>query len=437
MRIDVLTIFPDYLAPLDLSLVGKARRSGLLDLAVHDLRDWTADRHRTVDDTPFGGGAGMVMRPDVWGEALDAVLADDDAGQPAVLLVPGPGGEVLTQRTAEELAGARRLVIACGRYEGIDARVAEHYATRPGVEVREISIGDYVLNGGEVAALVVIEAVARLLPGVVGNPESLVEESHGAAGLLEYPVYTKPPEWRGHAVPEVLTSGHHGKVARWRRDRALERTAARRPDLLARLAPDALDPADRRVLADLGWYVAPEGPRRAVVRPAEPADTAALAALAAATFPLACPPSLGADAVAAFVATHLDEASFARYLTDPQRLLHVAADEVTGALLGYTMVVLDSPRPGLEEGAGSAELSKCYVRPDVHGSGLARRLLAACTAAAGARGAETIWLGTNVANRRARRFYERSGFTVVGRRTFDVGGVPNDDVVLSTPITVG
>ncbi len=437
MRIDVLTIFPDYLAPLDLSLVGKARRAGLLDLAVHDLRDWTTDRHRTVDDTPFGGGAGMVMRPDVWGQALDAVLEDDDAtaDEPAVLLVPGPGGEVLTQRTAEELAGARRLVIACGRYEGIDARVVEHYAGRPGVVVREVSIGDYVLNGGEVAALVMVEAVARLLPGVVGNPESLVEESHGAAGLLEYPVYTKPPEWRGHAVPEVLTSGHHGNVARWRRDRALERTAARRPDLLARLAPDALDRADRRVLAGLGWYVGPEGPRRAEVRAAVADDAAALAALAAVTFPLACPPSLPADAVADFVATQLDEASFARYLADPQRLLHVAVDEDRGTLLGYTMVVLDSPPPGQEEGAGVAELSKCYVHPDVHGGGLAGRLLAAAREAAGERGARTMWLGTNVANRRARRFYERSGFAVVGRRTFVVGGVPNDDVVMSTPVT--
>ncbi len=345
MRIDVLTIFPDYLAPLELSLVGKARQSGLLDLAVHDLRGWTTDRHRTVDDTPFGGGAGMVMRPDVWGTALDAVLGDG-ADDGTVLLVPSPAGEVFTQRTAEELAGARRLVLACGRYEGIDARVAEHYASRPGVTVREVSIGDYVLNGGEVAALVVVEAVARLLPGVVGNPESLVEESHGAAGLLEYPVYTKPPAWRDLPVPEVLTSGHHAKVTRWRRDRALERTAARRPDLLERLAPDALDREDRRVLAGLGWYVGPDGPRRAQVRRAGPDDAAALAALAAVTFPLACPPSLGAEAIAAHVATQLDVASFARFLTDPGRLVHVAADEDTGALLGYTMVVLGSPVPG-------------------------------------------------------------------------------------------
>ncbi|HMO12447.1 MAG TPA: tRNA (guanosine(37)-N1)-methyltransferase TrmD, partial [Actinotalea sp.] len=194
---------------------------------------------------PMGGGAGMVMRPDVWGEALDDLLGDGSE-----LVLPTPSGEVFTQRTAEQLAGAAHLVLACGRYEGIDARVAEHYRS-VGVRVIELSIGDYVLGGGEVAALVVVEAVARLLPGVVGNPESLVEESHGAAGLLEYPVYTRPPSWRGLDVPEVLLSGHHARVARWRRDRALERTAARRPDLLASLGAEQLDAADRMLLD--GW----------------------------------------------------------------------------------------------------------------------------------------------------------------------------------------
>jgi tRNA (guanine37-N1)-methyltransferase len=246
VRIDVVSIFPEYLAPLDLSLVGKARTGGLLDLRVHDLRDWTTDRHRTVDDTPFGGGAGMVMRPDVWGAALDQLL---DEG--AHLLVPTPSGEPFTQRTAEALAGESHLVLACGRYEGIDARVAEHYRSRG--RVTEFSLGDYVLNGGEVAALVVVEAVARLLPGVVGNPESLVEESHGAAGLLEYPVYTKPPSWADLEVPDVLLSGHHARIARWRRDTALERTAARRPDLIAALPVDELDKHDLALLESLGW----------------------------------------------------------------------------------------------------------------------------------------------------------------------------------------
>ncbi|ROS77116.1 tRNA (guanosine(37)-N1)-methyltransferase TrmD [Cellulomonas sp. PhB143] len=250
MRIDVVSIFPEYLAALDLSLVGKARTSGLLDLRVHDLRDWTTDRHRTVDDTPAGGGAGMVMRPDVWGAALDDVLAPG----PAHLVVPTPSGTTFTQRTAESMAGEAHLVFACGRYEGIDARVAERHRASGG-RVSEVSIGDYVLNGGEVAALVMIEAVARLLPGVVGNPASLVEESHGAAGLLEYPVYTKPPRWEGLAVPEVLLSGHHARIARWRRDESLRRTAARRPDLVAALDTAALDKDDVRLLGELGWVV--------------------------------------------------------------------------------------------------------------------------------------------------------------------------------------
>ena len=262
MRVDVVTIFPEYLAPLELSLVGKAREAGLLDVRVHDLRDWAGDRHRTVDDTPFGGGAGMVMRPDVWGLALDEILADGTGG--TRLVVPTPSGESFTQRHAEAFAGEDRLVVACGRYEGIDARVVERYRDR--IAVTELSLGDYVLNGGEVAALVVVEAVARLLPGVVGNPESLVEESHGADGLLEYPVYTKPASWEGLDVPEVLLSGHHGKVGRWRRDQSLARTAARRPDLLARLDPATLDKRDRQTLAELGWTVV--GDHLEVVRPA-------------------------------------------------------------------------------------------------------------------------------------------------------------------------
>ena len=249
MRIDIVSIFPEYLAPLELSLVGKARTSGLLDVHVHDLRDSTTDRHRTVDDTPFGGGAGMVMRPDVWGVALDGLL-----GESSHLVIPTPSGTTFTQRTAEALATDEHLVLACGRYEGIDARVAAHYRAR-GTRVSEVSIGDYVLNGGEVAALVVVEAVARLLPGVVGNPQSLVEESHGRAGLLEYPVYTKPPSWDGLDVPDVLLSGHHARVERWRRDEALARTAELRPDLVAALDAAALDRADLVTLSELGWAV--------------------------------------------------------------------------------------------------------------------------------------------------------------------------------------
>ena len=225
MRVDVVSIFPEYLAPLRLSLAGKAQDSGVLDVRVHDLRDWTHDRHRTVDDTPYGGGAGMVMRPEPWGEALDALATDG-----AVLVVPTPSGEPFTQALAAELATVEHLVFACGRYEGIDQRVLDEAATR--MTVREVSLGDYVLNGGEVAALVVTEAVARLLPGFMGNPDSLSEESHGEGGLLEYPVYTKPASWRGHDVPPVLLSGDHARIAAWRHDQAVRRTAARRPDLL-------------------------------------------------------------------------------------------------------------------------------------------------------------------------------------------------------------
>jgi tRNA (guanine37-N1)-methyltransferase len=227
MRIDVVSIFPEYLAPLRLSLVGKAVESGLVRLGVHDLRQWTHDRHRTVDDTPYGGGAGMVMRPEPWGEALDALATPQTR-----LVLLTPAGRTFTQTTASELAAAEHLVLACGRYEGIDARVAEDAAIR--MPVDELSIGDYVLNGGEAAALVVVEAVVRLLPGVIGNPESLREESHSAdhAGLLEGPVYTKPLEWRGRAVPDVLLSGHHAKIAAWRREQALARTRQHRPELL-------------------------------------------------------------------------------------------------------------------------------------------------------------------------------------------------------------
>lgn len=231
MRIDVVTIFPDYLAPLELSLIGKAREQGLVEIVVHDLRDFTHDRHRTVDDTPYGGGAGMVMSPQPWGEALDHVRSLSD-GEPH-LLVPSPSGVRFTQAMAHQLAAEPWLAFACGRYEGIDERVLEDAADAG--RVTAISLGDYVLNGGEVAVLAVVEAVARLLPGVVGNAQSLVEESH-EGGLLEYPVYTKPASWRGREVPEVLLSGHHGRVERWRRNERLRRTAERRPDLLAQAA---------------------------------------------------------------------------------------------------------------------------------------------------------------------------------------------------------
>jgi tRNA (guanine37-N1)-methyltransferase len=251
MRVDVVSIFPEYFAPLDLSLIGKARAGGVLDLAVHDLRTWTHDVHRTVDDTPYGGGPGMVMRPEPWGEALDA-LVPANAQPPPRLLVPSPAGVRFTQGLAHELAAEPHLIFACGRYEGIDQRVLAHASTR--MPVTEVSLGDYVLFGGEVAVIVMLEAVTRLLPGVLGNANSLDEESH-AHGLLEAPVYTKPPSWRGEDVPEILRSGDHGRIARWRRDEALIRTAARRPDLLAELPPEQLDKRDMATLRGAGFQV--------------------------------------------------------------------------------------------------------------------------------------------------------------------------------------
>ena len=227
MRIDIVTIFPSFFDVLDLSLLGKARQSGLIDVVAHDLRDFTHDRHRTVDDTPYGGGAGMVMKPEPWGEALDAIVGD--GASDALLIVPSPAGEPFTQTIARELAAEQHLVFACGRYEGIDQRVVDHYAGR--MRVRLISLGDYVLNGGEVAVMAMIEAAGRLVPGVVGNPESLVEESH-EDGLLEYPSYTKPAVWRDLEVPPVLLSGHHGAIAAWRREQQLDRTRRVRPELL-------------------------------------------------------------------------------------------------------------------------------------------------------------------------------------------------------------
>ncbi len=223
MKIDIISIFPDYLAPLELSLAGKARDAGLLEIHVHNLRDWTTDRHNTVDDAPAGGGAGMVMKPEPWGAAFDDLGLDD-----ATVVVPTPSGVPFSQQLARNLATRSRLIFACGRYEGIDQRVIDHAEGR--CEVVEVSLGDYVLNGGEVAALAITEAVVRLLPGFMGNPESLVEESH-EDGLLEYPVYTKPRTWRGLDIPQVLLSGDHAAIARWRHDQAVRRTAERRPDL--------------------------------------------------------------------------------------------------------------------------------------------------------------------------------------------------------------
>ena len=289
MRIDIVTIFPDYFGPIDsrgqvgasgplgVSLIGKAGARGDIDFRVHDLRRWTTDVHHAVDDSPFGGGPGMVMKPDVWGAALDEVLAEatppptptpadatptptPGGATPARLVVPAPSGVPFTQELASAYAAESHLVFACGRYEGIDSRVVADARTR--MVVDEVSIGDYVLAGGEAAVAVIVEAVCRLLPGVLGNEQSAADDSFGGAGgamsgLLEGPVYTRPRSWRGLEVPEVLLSGHHKAIARWQRDEALRRTAANRPDLIRRLAAtgDGLDKRDRQVIAEAGYPV--------------------------------------------------------------------------------------------------------------------------------------------------------------------------------------
>jgi tRNA (guanine37-N1)-methyltransferase len=223
MKIDVISIFPEYLSPLQLSLLGKAQSSGIVEISVHDLRKHTSDNHNTVDDTPYGGGAGMVMLPEVWGKALDPLMSSDTD-----LIVLTPAGKRFNQKMAESFSQSTHLIFACGRYEGIDDRVRQHYSTPEyqsrNIRVHEVSIGDYVLGGGEVAAMVMIEAITRLIPGVLGNPESLAEESHNDDGYLEYPNFTKPQEWRGISVPEILLSGNHGEIAKWRTQQAEKRS---------------------------------------------------------------------------------------------------------------------------------------------------------------------------------------------------------------------
>lgn len=294
MKIDIVSVFPEYFEVMNLSLMGKAQAKGLLEIKAHNLRDWTHDVHHSVDDTPVGGGAGMVMKPEVWSECLDELLGfsrpsaatantdtetatdavdTSDPGDPAapdssalsgtpVLIFPNPSAPLFTQRDATELSHADHLLFGCGRYEGYDARIPGYYRSQ-GVDVREYSIGDYVLNGGEVAVSVMLEAITRLMPGFMGNPDSIVEESYtGEDALLEHRQYTKPAVWRGIAVPDVLLSGDHGKVDRFRRDEALARTAEIRPDLIAALDCKALDKADRKTLMALGWEVSATHPRR-------------------------------------------------------------------------------------------------------------------------------------------------------------------------------
>ena len=370
MRIDVVTIFPEYLEPLGLSLPGKAQDSGLLDLRVHDLRDWTHDRHRTVDDTPYGGGAGMVMKAEPWGEALEQV-ADADA----VLLVPTPSGRPFTQAVAAELSTREHLVFACGRYEGIDQRVVDDAATR--MEVRELSIGDYVLNGGEVAALAIIEAVVRLLPGFMGNAESLEEESH-SDGLLEYPVYTKPASWRGHEVPEVLLSGDHGRVAAWRHDQSVRRTAERRPDL-----------AHTSRAVDLGAL-------RADLALASPSDAAELFTLQRACWVQ----EQQANPETRIPPLHENLADVEAWLLEWTTLVLRSGGRLVGAVRG----LLDGD---------SWDIGRLMVAPDLQGRGIGRLLLEAIEVAA-PDDATSFVLFTGALSERNIRIYKKSGYRLLG-----------------------
>ncbi|MET3960524.1 tRNA (guanine37-N1)-methyltransferase [Marmoricola sp. OAE513] len=370
MRIDVVSIFPDYLAPLELSLPGKAREKGLLDIVVHDLRDWTTDKHRTVDDTPYGGGAGMVLKPEPWGEALDALGAEG-----AVLVVPTPAGSPFTQVLAAELSEREHLVFACGRYEGIDQRVLDHAATR--MEVREVSLGDYVLNGGEVAALAVIEAVVRLIPGFMGNAESLAEESH-ANGLLEYPVYTKPAVWRGLAVPEVLLSGDHGRIAAWRREQSERRTAERRPDL-------------RHLSAGFA-----DGEIRLVA----PADAGELFTLQRACWVQEQQANPGVE-IPALQESLADVVSW------------IATDTVLVARSGGRLVGAVRARLHAEDGAATWDIGRLMVAPDVQGTGLGRTLLEQIEALA-PEGVQGYELFTGAGSVRNQRMYRKAGYRLRG-----------------------
>ncbi|MDU0314559.1 tRNA (guanosine(37)-N1)-methyltransferase TrmD [Phycicoccus sp. M110.8] len=383
MRIDVVSIFPEYLAPLDLSLIGRARRDGLLDVRVHDLREFAHDRHRTVDDTPYGGGAGMVMKPQPWAEALDAVVrsgADRPDGARPRLLVPGPGGTPFTQAMARELAQEPWLAFACGRYEGIDERVYEHAAQDLGLRVDVVSLGDYVLNGGEVAVMAVTEAVARLLPGVIGNAESLVEESH-EDGLLEYPVYTKPASWESapgttRDVPAVLLSGDHRAIAQWRHQQRLERTAARRPDLL-----HASQPAG--ALAELDLAVA------------TPADAPELMVLTRACW---------VGEIARYGMFGAGEESVEQ-VADDLGHWRTWVFRSGGRLVASVRGRLDPQDPT------TWQIGRLMVAPDLQHRGLGRELLAFAEAQAPA-GATAYWLNTGAGSDRNLRIYRKAGYRV-------------------------
>jgi tRNA (guanine37-N1)-methyltransferase len=405
VRVDVVTIFPAWFDVLDLSLTGRARESGLLDVAVHDLRDWTHDRHRTVDDTPYGGGAGMVMKAEPWGEVLDALStpggragspggrAESPAGRAAspggraespggraesrpTLLVPTPSGTPFSQVLARELAGHDHLVVACGRYEGIDQRVLDEAATA--YDVREVSLGDYVLNGGEVAATAMLEAIVRLLPGFMGNPDSLVEESH-EDGLLEYPVYTKPASWRGRDVPPVLLSGDHAAIAAWRHEQSVRRTVARRPDLAHPAAAVGLGETDLEI------------------RPATRADAGELFTLTRACWLQEQWANPGV--VIPALEESFDDAI--QGLSDWTTLLAVAGGRIVGSARGRV------------DGTDVWDVGRVMVAPDLQGHGLGRRLLALIEEAAPAE-VTSYSLFTGAGSVDNIRMYKKAGYRLRG-----------------------
>jgi tRNA (guanine37-N1)-methyltransferase len=365
VRLDYLTIFPEFLAPLRQSLTGRAADKGLLELHIHDLREWTHDRHRTVDDAPFGGGAGMVMAPGPFGEAFDALAIEG-----ATVVVPTPSGSPFGQQLARELSGRERLVFLCGRYEGIDQRVLDHAASR--AEVVEVSLGDYVLNGGEVAALAITEAVVRLLPGFMGNADSLLEESH-EDGLLEYPVYTRPATWRGLDVPPVLLSGDHAAIAAWRHEESRRRTAQRRPDLLH---PSA---------AATAWEIVP----------ARPGDAGELLTLQRACW---VQEALVNDSLSDIPALHESLADVQEWMTTWSTWVVRSEGRLVGAVRGRL------------EGE-SWDIGRIMVAPDLQGRGLGRALLEHIQAVA-APEATSYVMFTGARSTDNIRMYKKAGFRV-------------------------
>jgi tRNA (guanine37-N1)-methyltransferase len=369
VRLDYLTIFPEFLAPLRQSLTGKAADKGLLELHVHDLRQWTHDRHRTVDDAPFGGGAGMVMTPEPFGEAFDALELDG-----ATVVVPTPSGTPFSQPLARELSGRERLVFLCGRYEGIDQRVIDHAATR--AEVVEVSLGDYVLNGGEVAALAITEAVVRLLPGFMGNADSLVEESH-EDGLLEYPVYTRPASWRGLDVPAVLLSGDHAAIEAWRLEESRRRTARRRPDLL------------HPSVAASAWQIVP----------ARPGDAGELLTLQRACW---VQEALANDSLTDIPALHESLEDVREWMTAWSTWVVRSGGRLVGAVRGR----LEGPSDG-----PAWNIGRIMVAPDLQGRGLGRALLDHVQAVA-APEATSFVMFTGARSADNIRMYKKAGFRV-------------------------